>query len=321
MTSLTEILVCPECGAALDQCAEQLECDGCTSTYPLVDGIPCFSEASAFYDEYAAVHCPYTLSPKGLKGLILKALPFWSYREWRFWRAALPGGGRLLDLGSGRGKEVFVEKADETVGLDGSLVFLRDCSRHYDIVVLAALPRLPFREETFDAVVSSHVLGHVAAEEKDALIKELARVLRPGGTTAHIIETDSTHPAIVAAKKHPDLYVQQLIEQDGHIGLEPANRVIERFEGHGFELVMCRVVDAIIPSVLYYDKYLDHPGYAELPGLTWTRALSRLNGATRLGNLAYEFGFGAFHRTLEQWFGDPARANFIHVVFRRRPSR
>ena len=33
---------------------------------------------------------PFGETPKGIKAAILRALPFWSYREWRFWRAAVP---------------------------------------------------------------------------------------------------------------------------------------------------------------------------------------------------------------------------------------
>jgi SAM-dependent methyltransferase len=314
---LTELLQCPACHGALRQQGAALECQGCDRTYPVVDRIPCFAETNPFYDRYAEEECPYSTTPKGPEALILKLLPFWSYREWRFWRAVVPEGGRLLDIGCGRGKEVFVEKADTVVGLDGSIVFLRDCLSHYDASILGTLPRLPFRDGTFDTVVSSHVLGHVAIEDKDVLVGEMARVLRKGGIAAHIIETDSLHPAITAAKASPEAYRRWIIEQDGHIGLELADRVIERFTRQGFRLRTLRFVDAIVPSVMYYRKCLGHPEFAHLPGLFWTRALQRLNAATRIGNLAYEFGLGTFHRTFEQWLGDRDCANFIHAAFEK----
>ncbi|MEZ5393895.1 MAG: hypothetical protein R2724_13800 [Bryobacterales bacterium] len=55
--------------------------------------------ARAFYDDYVAEHVPYHRSPRGLKGWLLRALPYWSYQEWRFWRRWVPDGCRLLDLG------------------------------------------------------------------------------------------------------------------------------------------------------------------------------------------------------------------------------
>ncbi|HTK46521.1 MAG TPA: methyltransferase domain-containing protein [Gemmatimonadaceae bacterium] len=317
-TLLSELLICPRCAGGLSIEGAVLRCARCGHEVPVVDGIPCFAEPDRFYDEYADVHCPFAETPKGAKGALLRVLPFWSHREWRFWRQAIPIGGRLLDLGAGRGKEIFIERARETVGLDGSLAFLRGCTEHYDAAVLASLPRLPFHDASFDVVASSHVIGHIAHADKETLVAEIARVLRAGGTTAHIIETDSTHPTLRAAKARPELYQRWLVEQDGHIGLEPAAEVVARFERHGFELRIMRHVDAIVPSAMYYHKYLEHPGFETLPGLAATRSLARLNRAGAPGNLAYEVGMGLFHRTAEQWFGRSERANFVHVAFVKR---
>lgn len=314
---INEILACPRCGSSLAETAETVHCTECDSRYPVADHIPCFAEPDPFYDRYSEEHCPYTRSPRGVKGAVLRALPFWSYREWRFWRQAVPLGGRLLDIGAGRGKEIFVERAAETVGVDGSLSFLRGCREHYDRAVLASLPRLPFRDRAFDTVVSSHVLGHIPHQDKETLVAEIARVLRPGGTAAFIIETDSASPYIEAAKQQPELYQKSLIEQDGHVGLETTSAVLARFARHGLRRQILRAVDMLVPSVMYYEKYLAHDEYADLPRVAWTRALRRVNGSGTVGNLAYEVGFGAYHRTVEQWLGNKDHANFIHVSFVR----
>jgi len=39
-----------------------------------------------------------------------------------------------------------------------------------------------------------------------------------------------------------------------------------------------------------------------------------------LANLAYEVGMGVFHRTLEQWAGDPRRAQFIMISLVKAPG-
>jgi hypothetical protein len=52
-----------------------------------------------FYERYVEEHVPYHRSPHGLKRLVLLSfLPYWSYREWRFWRRTTPQGARVLDL-------------------------------------------------------------------------------------------------------------------------------------------------------------------------------------------------------------------------------
>jgi len=311
----TDLLACPQCLAVLRCGDNTLVCSNCCQAYPIVERIPCFATPDSFYDEYSAVHCPFAASPSGLKNVLLKVLPFWSWREWRFWRRAIPRCERLLDLGCGRGREIFMEKARETVGVDGSIAFLRDCARNYTAVVLGQLPHLPIASARFDVVVSSHTIGHVSPRDKDELIAGIARVLKPGGVTAHIIETDSCHPAVGAAKGNPAAYRKQFIEQHGHIGLEPASRVIERFERWGFRLREQSLVDAILPSVLNFRRFFDIPEYADLREIRWPARLSRWTAASSLANLAYEVAFGAFHRTAEQWFGKPEYAQFIHVAF------
>lgn len=313
--ALLRLLVCPTCRGELTPGDAQLACPACARAYPLREGLPCFDQSDPFYDAYADEHAPYGVSPAGLKRHVLSLLPFWSWREWRFWKSAVPRCGRLLDCGAGRGKQVFVERARETVGFDASWSFVSACAEHYDLAVQGTLPRLPFHDAAFDVLVSSHLFGHVPAEAKDELIAETARVLRSGGRAAHLIETDSAHPLVRAAKRRPELYRKQFVEQDGHVGLEPAERVVARFSARGFRVRGLRLVEALVPSRQNFEKYLDHPGFREeLPGFTWLERATRLSRAHPLLNLAYEVGLGSFHFTLEQWLGRPSHAQFVMLT-------
>lgn len=189
-----------------------------------------------FYEQYVEEHVPYHRSPRGLKRLILSFLPYWSYREWQFWERWVPRDCRLLDLGCARGREVFRERAALVVGVDLARNALQDCARNYDGVLEALLTDLPLAEESFDCVVSSHVMGHVPPAEKDPVLGEIWRVLRPGGWSLHVIETDSRCRLMQRAKEFPELYQQYLIEQDGHVGLELPSAVLARLTRAGFEV-------------------------------------------------------------------------------------
>jgi SAM-dependent methyltransferase len=98
----------------------------------------------------------------------------------------------------------------------------------YDSTFAAELSRLPFLDASFDYVVSLDVLGHVGAEEKDAVLAEIRRVLRSGGVTMHGIEcTDRS-----AQKSYDEMSAEELrrfIEVDGHVGLEEEQEHAGRF--------------------------------------------------------------------------------------------
>src|SRR4029453_6823887 len=80
----------------------------------------------------------------------------------------------------------------------------------------------------FDYVVSLDVLGHIAFEEKDAVLAEIKRVLRNDGVTMHGIEcTDLIGRKRV--EEMSDVELKAFIEIDGHVGLEEEQQHAERF--------------------------------------------------------------------------------------------
>lgn len=139
-------------------------------------------------------------------------------------------GSSVLDLGCGAGMLALLKRKGVTLtGVDLSgecaLAALRN---GYDAGVAAALTRLPYADATFDYVVSLDVLGHVRFEEKDAVLREVRRVLRPGGVTLHGIEcTDRS-----AQKSYDEMTEEELrrfVAVDGHVGLEEEQEHAERF--------------------------------------------------------------------------------------------
>jgi ubiquinone/menaquinone biosynthesis C-methylase UbiE len=106
--------------------------------------------------------------------------------------------------------------------------------KYYKMLVNCDATILPFESEQFDCVVSSDFIGHIPMEKKERLFSEMSRVLKRGGLSAHIIETDSDTFINKFTKKYPDLYQRYFIEgSGGHFGLEPPTVVLERFRSVG----------------------------------------------------------------------------------------
>jgi ubiquinone/menaquinone biosynthesis C-methylase UbiE len=139
-------------------------------------------------------------------------------------------GSFLLELGCGAGMLALLKrKGVMLTGVDLSEECALAARRNgYDATFSAQLSSLPFPDDSFDYVVSLDVLGHIESAEKDAVLAEIKRVLRPGGVTLHGIEcTDHS-----ARRNYDEMSAEELrrfIEVDGHVGLEEEPEHAERF--------------------------------------------------------------------------------------------
>ena len=100
------------------------------------------------------------------------------------WRRRLVGEarGRVLDLGTGTGRNLpLLGRAARVTGLDPSAPNLGAARRRAPgaPLVRARAEALPFRDGTFDEVISALVLCSV--DDPEAALAEVRRVLRPGG--------------------------------------------------------------------------------------------------------------------------------------------
>ena len=113
-------------------------------------------------------------------------------------RLGVRPGDRLLDLGCGFGRHAFeaARRGAAVVALDagpdevaqvratlGAMVDAGELAAdHPASAVQGDALSLPFADGTFDRVIASEVLEHIP--DDSAAMRELARVLRPGGTMA-----------------------------------------------------------------------------------------------------------------------------------------
>ena len=122
-----------------------------------------------------------------------QVLTFFQYLRWRRFlvsRMALRPGNLVLDVCTGTAG-VAMEIADHhdgrIVGLDASQLMLKVGLRAIEKknldgrvqLIQGRAEGLPFPDETFDTVVFTYLLRYV--RDPDATIRELSRVLKPGG--------------------------------------------------------------------------------------------------------------------------------------------
>lgn len=115
----------------------------------------------------------------------------------RFDNLELEAGSSVLDMGCGEGRHtigLFVDQRINAFGFDLSIKDLniaRERLKDFPIEEdnnssclfgVTNIVRLPFLEGTYDAVICSEVLEHVDSPKES--IKELIRVLKPGGILA-----------------------------------------------------------------------------------------------------------------------------------------
>ena len=166
--------------------------------------------------------------------------------RWRRWLAA-GARGRTLDLGCGTGRNLPLLPASTTaVGVDPcaqSLARARRRSPHA-LLVRARAEALPFKDGTFDTVVSGLVLCSVT--DPAVAASEMLRVLAPGGTVRALEHVrsplpwkarlqDWTQPAWTAFSGgcHPNRETERTLEGAG-LAIDPASRrardTMRRFE-------------------------------------------------------------------------------------------
>ena len=119
------------------------------------------------------------------------------------------GCQKILDLGCGNGRHTvgFARVGFHTTGLDISETglsitrdWLLEAGVYADLLRGDARHFLPFRENSFEGLFSTQVIHHALLEEIRQTIREIWRVISPGGLAF----------VTVAGRKHPDTTYKEI---------------------------------------------------------------------------------------------------------------
>jgi SAM-dependent methyltransferase len=180
---------CVRCGATTSAFENGSEsCASCGATFDAVDGIVRFllpesdGDMENYYDRvagnvragshsYMPAAQPYLeLSYRIVSNALRDCVQRW-----------LVPGSSILDVGCGHGARLApLASSYRLTGVDLSAQNLQHARTHGFEAVQADARRLPFRDGTFDAVVSSEVIQHF--DDAAPYVREMVRVCRPGGT-------------------------------------------------------------------------------------------------------------------------------------------
>lgn len=134
----------------------------------------------------------------------------------RVWAEAA-GARRILDAGIGTGRNIsYYPRGVEVHGVDLSETMLQACRQRIRSVASTAglacgtVTCLPFKNQSFDAVVSTFLFCVLPDELQPPALKELRRVLRPGGKLILLEYVYSQNPIQRLVMQSMSLWVEFL---------------------------------------------------------------------------------------------------------------
>ena len=187
--ALLASVCCPRCHGRLTTLTDAatadtwtLACAGCGARYPqhtreYLDLRPqqAFAEQTKYLDEALHADARHERVSTPLLGSGIRQ------RQLRKFLQLAPGD-KVIDLGCGSGRSLLWNAASGAtfVGTDVAPYFAKE-ARDTMPLALGDLRQLPFPDGTFTKAYALDVLEHLSPEALDAMLKEAARILAPGG--------------------------------------------------------------------------------------------------------------------------------------------
>jgi ubiquinone/menaquinone biosynthesis C-methylase UbiE len=191
-----------------------------------------YDDVAQWYDDV------YATSELGLsgRGIVLRLLG--------------DGSGRLLDVGCGGGSHMlaFAERGWTPIGVDVSVEQLALARGRGCDVLASSAEQLPFEDASFDAVVS--MWTHTDLDDFPAAVREMARVLMPGGLLVYI----GVHPCFVGP--HSRYLVAERVPML-HPGYRHVRRAFDEAPGISGAGLRGRVGAIHLPLAAFLHAFLD----------------------------------------------------------------
>ncbi|HZR64390.1 MAG TPA: class I SAM-dependent methyltransferase [Terriglobales bacterium] len=176
-------------------------------------------------------------------------------REALLEQAGVRPADRVFDLGCGTGTfDVFIKKRFPQIDLVGLDPDPKALARARNKAARAAVAiqfdqgfgdQLPYAEASFDRALSSFMFHHLASEEKLKTLREVHRVLKPGGEF-HLADFE-------APDDHQPGFIGRLLLSHAHLKENSAANIIALMKAAGFaDAAKVGRRKKLLGSVAYY---------------------------------------------------------------------
>ena len=176
-------------------------------------------------------------------------------------------GERILDLGCAAGAVTHFLSTfgAEPVGVDAEELAVETARSLFPALSfeLADVRELPFEDESFDKAVAADLVEHLEDEVFAAMLADVRRVLRPGGTLS-VYTPNPAHP--IERLKARDVLLAQ---NPTHVGLRDASTLAAAFRSAGIEVDR----DEWRPSFFPLLRTAERLGGGSLPALRYRLCL------------------------------------------------